>query len=130
MKQILILALLLAGCGAVRSADELSRTWRAVCAVESGGNTLAYNDSEKAVGIAQIRPIMVADVNRFSTVKYQHSDAWDPEKSYEIFRAYCLHYFPKGSSEQWARAWNGGPKGPGKSATLGYWRRVQFHMSR
>ena len=36
----------------------------AIIQVESGGDTLAYNAKEDAVGCLQIRPIMVREVNR------------------------------------------------------------------
>jgi hypothetical protein len=36
----------------------------AIIQVESGGDTLAYNSKEDAVGCLQIRPIMVREVNR------------------------------------------------------------------
>jgi hypothetical protein len=106
-------------------ASDLDRTWAAVCAVESGDNALAWARGEDARGIAQIRAVMVADVNRYSATKFVHNDAWSVEKSEQIFRAYCLHYYPHGTPEQWARAWNGGPRGPSKKSTVGYWIKVK-----
>lgn len=105
--------------------DPHADLWRAICQVESGGNPDAHNPGEDARGIAQIRAIMVKDVNRIAGTSYRHDDAYDPEKAREMFDIYCTHYHPHGTAEQLARAWNGGPKGPSKPSTLGYWRKVQ-----
>ena len=100
--------------------------WSAICQVESGGDTDAHNPGEGARGIAQIRAIMVEDVNRIvGSDKYTHDDAWCPEKSREMFDIYNKHYHPKGDYERIARCWNGGPKGHTKQATVAYWNKVK-----
>ena len=40
--------------------------------VESNGNEFAYNESEKALGSLQIRPIMVDDYNRIYGTEFKH----------------------------------------------------------
>jgi hypothetical protein len=106
---------------------DMDRLWDAICEVESGGRADAVNVSERAVGIAQIRPIMVADVNRIlGEDRYQHPDsALSPTESREMFEIYVAHYFPAGDAEAMARGWNGGPKGATKNATRTYWSKVQ-----
>jgi len=71
---------------------ELREHFRIICMVESGGNALAVNKSGLDVGIAQIRPILVKDVNRVARTNYSLSDRFCPEKSFEMFRLYCEHY--------------------------------------
>ena len=102
--------------------------WEAICQVESGGNPRAVGDKGKAVGIAQIHPILVKDVNRFAGTKYTLNDRLNPAKSKEMFTLYTEHY-GKGRSVQFkARLWNGGPQGAYKGATLAYWRKIQSKL--
>jgi len=100
----------------------------AICAVESGNNPNAVNLKENAVGVAQIRPIMVRDVNRICGAPvFGLKDRYDPEASYEMFKIYIKHYGAKTPREV-SMQWNGGPKGYEKKSTLGYWRKVQRRM--
>ena len=102
--------------------------WEAVCAVESSGNPHAVGDGGKAVGIAQIHPIVVKDVNRFAGTKFTLNDRFDPTKSKEMFNLYTEHY-GKGRSVQFkARLWNGGPKLATQRATLAYWLKIQSKL--
>jgi len=112
-------------------ADDVDRdaVWDAICQVESGGDAGAYNPVEDARGIAQIRAIMVEDINRIvGDKRYSHDDAYDPVKAREMFDIYNRHYHPKGDYERIARCWNGGPRGHKKQATLAYWRKVERVM--
>lgn len=107
----------------------MDKLWFAICEVESGGDPNAVNRPEKAFGVAQIRPIMVDDVNRIlGEDRYDHADAFNPFLSREMFDVYVGHYFPDGDAETIARGWNGGPRGPKKSATRPYWEKVQEHL--
>jgi len=109
----------------------LLQTFKAVCWVESGGDPKAYNAREQAAGIVQIRPICVRDCNRIiGYEKWSLADRWDPVKSWQMFRLYVRYYAPQGGPEQWARTWNGGPKGPRRASTLAYWQRVRGRMAR
>jgi len=134
-KQILLcVAAFLCLCFAPRS--EFDRNLRAVRPaieyVESRGNANARNASEDAVGILQIRRIVVDDVNRIlagqkSAKRYTYEDRWDTDKSREIFHIYSKHYCDvRGiyTEEFIARNWNGGPNGYKKSATAAYWHKV------
>lgn len=108
---------------------ELWKTFVAICWVESRGDPRAVGDGGLAVGIAQIHPILVQDVNRIlGRQRYTLADRSSVIKSWEMFRIYSRFYHPRGTPEQWARAWNGGPSGPRKPSTLKYWHRVSTHF--
>jgi len=112
-------------------AERLGRTWAAMAIVESGGDPRAVGDGGRAAGILQIQPVMVAEVNRIvGETRYTLADRLDVRRSVEMFCVYSLHYWPEGTSEQWARGWNGGPDGPQKAATQGYWRRVSVLLEK
>lgn len=107
----------------------------AIALVESSGNPKAHNVGEDAIGLLQIRPGVVKDLQQAGH-KYTLEDRWDPSKSREMFRLYIRLYAPKGAS--WAdvaRIWNGGPKGhlPQKNQERErklriYTRKVQLAM--
>jgi len=97
----------------------------AIIQVESGGDTLAYNSKEDAVGCLQIRPIMVREVNRLvSKDSFKLKDRWSKVKSIQMFNILRSHL--KGASdEKLARNWNGGYNGHKKQSTLKYWKKVK-----
>jgi len=97
----------------------------AVMAVESNFDTMAYNEKENAVGVLQIRPIMVREVNRLlGEDKYTLKDRWNKTKSIEMFNVIRSHL--KGATdEQIARTWNGGYNGKNIPETLQYWNKVK-----
>ena len=108
----------------------------AVIHVESRGDNNAYNESEKAAGCLQIRPIMVREVNRNlklmnKSIRYTLDDRWSREKSIEMFTIMsnqipykeCLTSIE--FAEQVARRWNGGTRGFKKKSTLSYWEKVK-----
>lgn len=100
----------------------------AIVAVESGGRADAVGDGGEAVGAMQIHPGLVRDVNRIAGTSYTLSDRLDAGKSAEMFLIYVKHYAADFDAEKWARMWNGGPKGPSKRATLGYWHKVRKQL--
>ena len=63
----------------VQNHDEI--LWSAVCWQESRFNARAYNADEDAIGIAQIRPDVIADINALFGLKIVHNDAYDPNVS-------------------------------------------------
>jgi len=104
----------------------LRRTFWAVAWVESRGDPRAFNRSEQAAGIVQIRPIMLADANRIiGWQRWTPADRFDVEQSWHMFRVVCRYYAPQGTPEQWARIWNGGPRGMKKANTIAYWLKVK-----
>ena len=97
--------------------------------VESNNNDSAYNASEDAVGILQIRQCMVDDVNRIlrkqkSPVRFTYKDRWCKYKSINMFKVYC-GYYNLTTAEEIARCWNGGPRGINNPATVIYWEKVK-----
>lgn len=100
----------------------------AIIYVESRGDVNAHNVSEDAVGVLQIRPIMVKEVNRvLGFDKYTLQDRWDKQKSIEMFNV-IRQTTPNPTNEKIARNWNGGPNGYKKKSTLKYWQKVQQQL--
>lgn len=104
--------------------------------VESNGNPRAVGDKGAAVGILQIHPICVKDVNRILKKKtYTLADRKDPVKSMEMCTIYLNYYGKKFLKKKdltnreriiiLARIWNGGPIGYRKKATIPYMRKVE-----
>jgi soluble lytic murein transglycosylase-like protein len=100
----------------------------AIIQVESGGDTLAYNCKEDAVGCLQIRPIMVREVNRLlGKDSFTLYDRWSKVKSIQMFNILRSHL--KGATdEKIARTWNGGYNGHNKQGTLKYWQKVRKNL--
>lgn len=102
----------------------------AIVLVESGGNRYAIGDNGNAVGVFQIWPIMVEDVNRIvGEDRYSLDDRTDYGKSLEMFFIYTDHYTPSWVFEKVARRWNGGPDGDRQKSTERYWEKVQTQLS-
>jgi hypothetical protein len=105
----------------------------AICIVESGGNPNARNAGEDAVGIAQIRPVMVRDCNRIAELRglrtrWTLDDRTSVHKSWQMWWLYQDHYARDKSLEYKARIWNGGPSGHKKPATKPYWNKVEAEL--
>lgn len=99
----------------------------ALIAVESGGNPRAIGDHGQSVGVLQITPVMVRDVNRISGKRFQWpDDCFDRSKSIRMAEIY-FGQWPDANAETLARRWNGGPTGDRKKATLQYWKKVKQH---
>jgi len=113
--------------GVASAAPDLNDLIDALCIVESSNNPNAIGDGGQAVGILQIHPIMIRDVNRIlGRDAYTLRDRLDPAKSRMICRVYLSHY--GGTVEEMARKWNGGPRGHTKQATVRYWEKVRRVM--
>ena len=101
----------------------------AVAMVESGGDPSICNEREDAVGILQIRPVMVREVNRIGGGGFTLDDRWNVCKSLAMFRIHERHGIGvDGSHESVARTWNGGPRGMGKDGTEIYWTKVKRRL--
>lgn len=101
----------------------------AMALVESGGNPDICNEREDAVGILQIRPVMVREVNRIGDVEFTLDDRWNVCKSLAMLDIHERHGIGvDGSHESIARTWNGGPKGMGKDGTDIYWTKVKRRL--
>ena len=97
--------------------------------VESKNNPNAIGDGGRAVGVLQIWPIMVRDVNRILRRRgisdgYTYDDRYSRDKSIEMFHIWKSYYHPYSSYEKIARCWNGGPSGYRRSSTNNYWYKV------
>ena len=110
----------------------------ALIAVESGGRDDAVGRSGESIGVLQIHPSCLQDVNRVTGRAYALCDRWNTAKSKEICTAYLSHYGRlyerrtgrKADAEVLARMWNGGPRGYAKESTRRYWAKVQAELQR
>ena len=98
------------------------RIIKIVIHLESRGNETAHNLREDAVGVLQIRQIMVRELNRIAKYeKYSLEDRWNPEMSIMMFIDFQNKYNPNWDEEMACRLWNGGGKGMQKESTIGYY---------
>ena len=108
-----------------------------ICWVESRNNPDAIGDNGKAVGIAQIHPVCVRDVNRIlklqqKTKRYTIEDRKSVAKSKAMMKIYLEFYgerYRRQTGKQptqqiLARIWNGGPDGWKDKATIAYYQKV------
>ncbi|MFA5381946.1 MAG: transglycosylase SLT domain-containing protein [Candidatus Micrarchaeia archaeon] len=109
-------------------AVNVERLLDAIAQVESGSRADAVGDSGNAVGILQIWPIMVKDVNRISGKDFTLKDRCNKQKSYEMCRIYLNHYCKGMSDFNKSRCWNGGCYGHKKKATIPYAKKVMKAM--
>jgi len=108
----------------------------AMIMVESRGKDSCIGDkhlSSPSIGVLQIRPVMVREVNRFlkkmkSDIRYDMDDRWSREKSIEMFLVWKNYQHSNDSFEIIARCWNGGPRGMKKTTTIHYWNKVQKYL--
>jgi hypothetical protein len=104
----------------------------AMIMIESGGNPNAIGKYGE-VGIVQIQPIVIRDVNRFYRTSYVFPrDARSKQKSIEILQLYIKlqerrwieRYGRKATLHEKLAFWNGGPNGPKKENARRYAREV------
>lgn len=98
--------------------------YQATTIVESKCNPLAYNETEQATGIVQIRPIRLKDYNERTGKKYSLQDCYNPSISKEIFMYYASKHLPT-DYEAISKKWNG----KGKSNEI-YWQKVLSEMEK
>ena len=96
--------------------------WRAVSMVESSGDSLAYNVSERATGIVQIRPILLKDYNARTGSRLKLSEMYSTKISKKVFLYYATKYHYT-EYERIAKKWNGS----GKMTTV-YWHKVKKRL--
>jgi len=110
----------------------------ALILVESQGNASAIGDThltEPSIGVLQLRPIMVREVNRIlkrqkSERRYNLKDRFSRDKSIEMFMIWKNYHHPDGGFETIARNWNGGPRGYKNKRTEHYWAKVQLALNK
>lgn len=129
-----------AGSSAADTSVEVARDMEglleAIKQVESSGRPDAVGtDSE--LGILQITPIMVAEVNRILDLRGLQREHFtlddrlsvrDSEAMFWIYTDFWCDQTHDYSLEGIARRWNGGPEGHRKPSTEAYWRRVSAQM--
>ena len=110
----------------------------ALIQVESKGDSNAIGDTHldvPSVGVLQIRPIMVREVNRIlkkkkSNKRFELKDRFSRIKSIEMFMIWKDYHHPNGGFEEIARCWNGGPRGIKNKRTEHYWAKVQLELNK
>lgn len=103
----------------------------ALIAVESAGNAAAVGDDGDAWGPLQIHAAVLGDVNRHWRTAYERKDCFDPDSARRICKLYLTQWCGASATpEQYARTWNGGPRGGMRAATMSYWERVRPHYER
>jgi hypothetical protein len=106
--------------------------------VESRGEDSAIGDThlkEPSIGVLQIRPVMVREVNRILKLKrtgykFKRKDRFSREKSIEMFMIWYEFHHKDSDYEKISRSWNGGPKGHRNNRTLPYWEKVQQELNK
>ena len=105
--------------------------------VESRGIDSAIGDrhlKEPSVGVLQLRPIMVREVNRICKKKglkerFTLKDRFDREKSIHMFMIWKGYYHKDNNFEAIARSWNGGPRWKKIKRTEKYWAKVEQQLN-
>jgi len=110
----------------------------AIIMVESRGNDSAVGDrhlvGNEAIGVLQIRPIMVREVNRILRIqkserRFDLKDRFDKNKSIEMFLIWKNFHHKNSDAETIARNWNGGPNGYKVNRTVKYWNKVKQQLN-
>tara|TARA_B100000674_G_scaffold442235_1_gene406443 strand:+ start:162 stop:671 length:510 start_codon:yes stop_codon:yes gene_type:complete len=123
---------------AIPEKDSIDTLLEAMILVESRGKEDCIGDKhlgKPSIGVLQIRPIMVKEVNRIlkkqgKKEKYTLDDRYSREKSVEMFYIWKEYYHSEDNDEVIARCWNGGPKGWKRKATLHYWNKVKKEINK
>jgi soluble lytic murein transglycosylase-like protein len=131
-----LLLMMLFACISINASYSQSFNWtkviNAIAIVESNNNPRAVGGGG-SVGLLQITPVLVRDVNHIltkqkSSKRYTLNDRLNPEKSKEMFVIIQEHYNPSHNIEKAIRLWNGGPKYSVRG-TQGYFNKVMKHYS-
>ncbi len=113
-----------------------------LCMVESSCDPNAVNLDEDAVGVLQIRPILIDDLNRLHKLdavkmSFKLDDRKHVKDSFNICNQYLTYYgnynriinnknlTVEDELVLLARIWNGGPEGHNKESTLVYGEKIR-----
>jgi len=101
----------------------------AVMCVESSYDSRAINHKENAVGILQIRPIMIREANRILALqrddrRFTLNDRADSLKSVQVWYIVQGHHNPEYDPILAARIWNG------RRMPEWYWVRVKSELNK
>ena len=116
--------------------DSIALLVNALIHVESHGKSDAVGDIHlglPSIGVLQIRPIMVREVNRILKKKgnkkrFKLKDRFNRLKSINMFTVWKDYHHSQDNLETIARNWNGGPRGYKRKQTLKYWAKVQIAL--
>lgn len=136
MRKLIVVCLWCCLCPVVTQAtttheQRVEDAWRRVYAVESscGRDPDAYRENHvRALGPAQVTPIMLADVNRIlGCYVFGLSDRLSLEASKEMFRVAQRHYNKNATVETMCRFWLRGPSRSRQQDKYGdeYWQQCQ-----
>ena len=122
--------------GEVDTIQAIDSLVEALIFVESRGKEDAIGDThlgEPSIGVLQIRPIMVREVNRIlkkkgSKMRFKLQDRFDRGKSIWMFMIWKDYHHPTDGFEKIARNWNGGPNGYRFKRTEPYWAKVKKEL--
>ena len=122
--------------GEVDTIQAIDSLVEALIFVESRGKEDAIGDThlgEPSIGVLQIRPIMVREVNRIlkkkgSKMRFKLQDRFDRGKSIWMFMIWKDYHHPTDGFEKIARNWNGGPNGYRFKRTEPYWAKVKREL--
>jgi hypothetical protein len=100
------------------------RLLNAIIQVESGGNPLQVNFGEQAMGLLQIRPVMLNEVNRILEIqgknqRYTIKDALDSIKSIQMYWIVQNYHNAGNDFKSGAILWNG------RSKHNHYWGKIK-----
>lgn len=108
--------------------SEILRLLMAMAMIESKSGTERLNKEENAYGLYHCRSGALHDVNaRYNTAITLQDVMFDDDVAAFVVLAYGKMYGAS-TPEQYARIWNGGPKGHRIPATLDYWERCRNLM--
>lgn len=106
--------------------------FKAIRHIETGGESDPYNaigDNGLSLGPYQIsRAYWLDAVTHSPEIGGDYSDVKNPKYAERIMMAYWDRYAPDDNYETLARIHNGGPNGHRKSATDGYWNRINRRL--
>ena len=122
--------------GEVDTIQAIDSLVEALIFVESRGKEDAIGDTHlgaPSIGVLQIRPIMVREVNRIlkkkgSKMRFKLQDRFDRGKSIWMFMIWKDYHHPTDGFEKIARNWNGGPNGYRFKRTEPYWAKVKKEL--
>ena len=122
--------------GEVDTIQAIDSLVEALIFVESRGKEDAIGDTHlgaPSIGVLQIRPIMVREVNRIlkkkgSKMRFKLQDRFDRGKSIWMFMIWKDYHHPTDGFEKIARNWNGGPNGYRFKRTEPYWAKVKREL--
>jgi hypothetical protein len=110
----------------IKRVYTLTEKLQAIIWIETSGGNSRYNPGEtQAVGLLQIWPIMVDEVNRIvGYQKYQYSDRNSDKLSIDMFWIYENYWNPTMDFETMARIWVSGPDGMQENNSLKYYQNA------